>query len=323
MAAIAADHSGAVMQPVAERDMAVEAAQSAAPVEAALREPAAEPAALPKTSSLQHAAAVMPSPEATAPRSPTQDPDASEAADGEDVRGGPGSTDAEDGGDVTEESAEDIRACLFSLLQRKCPELRITCNALGMLEGLLDQVRQGPAHGIHIDAREPSFMRSHELLVISSLWNIAVSCTQSVNRNVCLAADFAEGASGGAAATRGCFWRRPRAPHQPRHPEGSLHELDLLFGTATTIELMLPGVILVACDMRSLLRCHGELQQRVGWPQAVKQLLPNEQLPAAALKNSWHLDKQSLRGIKRRRALHEAEGQEAPGGATAASGSRP
>lgn len=36
--------------------------------------------------------------------------------------------------------AEDVKACLFSLLQRKCPELKITCNALGMLEGLLDQV---------------------------------------------------------------------------------------------------------------------------------------------------------------------------------------
>ena len=37
-------------------------------------------------------------------------------------------------------SAEEVRACLFSLLQRKCPELRITCNALGMLEGLLNEV---------------------------------------------------------------------------------------------------------------------------------------------------------------------------------------
>jgi len=40
--------------------------------------------------------------------------------------------------------AEDVKACLFSLLQRKCPELKITCNALGMLEGLLDQVGLQP-----------------------------------------------------------------------------------------------------------------------------------------------------------------------------------
>ena len=42
--------------------------------------------------------------------------------------------------------------------------------------------------------------------------------------------------------------------------------------------------------------------------QAVRKLLPTEQLPACALKQSWHLDKQSLRGIKRRReAEQEAE----------------
>lgn len=45
-------------------------------------------------------------------------------------------SDVEDG----DGSAEEVRACLFSLLQRKCPELRITCNALGMLEGLLNEV---------------------------------------------------------------------------------------------------------------------------------------------------------------------------------------
>ena len=42
--------------------------------------------------------------------------------------------------DADGSSAEDVRACLFSLLQRKCPDLRITCNALGMLEGLLNEV---------------------------------------------------------------------------------------------------------------------------------------------------------------------------------------
>jgi hypothetical protein len=44
------------------------------------------------------------------------------------------------GAEGCDDSAEDVRACLFSLLQRKCPELRITCNALGMLEGLLNEV---------------------------------------------------------------------------------------------------------------------------------------------------------------------------------------
>lgn len=51
--------------------------------------------------------------------------------------GGAAGSDLEEAGGP----AEDVRACLFSLLQRKCPELRITTNALGMLEGLLDQVR--------------------------------------------------------------------------------------------------------------------------------------------------------------------------------------
>lgn len=39
--------------------------------------------------------------------------------------------------------------------------------------------------------------------------------------------------------------------------------------------------------------------------QAVRKLLPNEQLRPylpATTKQCWHLDKQSLRGIKRRRA---------------------
>lgn len=227
VAAIASDHSGSDMQPVAECDMAVAAAQAAAPVGAALREPAAEPAAQQQVASWPNAAVVALSPEATAPRSPTGDPDASEAADREVVRGGTGSADSEDGGDATDKATEDIRACLFSLLQRKCPELRITCNALGMLEGLLDQILQ----------------------------KVLAEALQ-----------------------------QPEAA-----PGGDPEPL-----TSLAIQ------------------------------KAVKQLLPNEQLPAAALKNSWHLDKQSLRGIKRRRAVHEVHERktQAPGGATAASGSK-
>lgn len=49
-------------------------------------------------------------------------------------------------------STEEVRACLFSLLQRKCPELRITCNALGMLEGLLNEVGLIQVHCC-VDAR--------------------------------------------------------------------------------------------------------------------------------------------------------------------------
>mmetsp|Transcript_2266 Transcript_2266/g.6742 ORF Transcript_2266/g.6742 Transcript_2266/m.6742 type:complete len:186 (+) Transcript_2266:110-667(+) len=38
--------------------------------------------------------------------------------------------------------SDDLRACLFQLLQQKSPGQKITCHALDLLEGLLDSVLQ-------------------------------------------------------------------------------------------------------------------------------------------------------------------------------------
>lgn len=134
---------------------------------------------------------------------------------------GDGNDASPDGGAASAEGvepAEDVRACLFSLLQRKCPELRITCNALGMLEGLLDQVSSG-------DLATLSCLSSLAYMhcVVNDCWSLQEHVdhqTPGIDAHAVLAADRAEGARGGAAGGRARGRSRPRAADQPRHPKG-------------------------------------------------------------------------------------------------------